>query len=259
MGHKVTLVGMMLVCMAGSALAVQTASSPAITASNPGWVSGPSRATVALLETTTTALGGVLSSLGVGYDDYQGPPFTGVPLGGYTDVILGMDGGTVEQSDVQYLATWAQGGGHLHFFGGTCWADYVDGMNTYLVQNNTSNYCWTMDGGKPDVTVVDANNCLAKGLAATYTFSNPSASYYEFRATDPGIAVAANNGDGYNLLFSKVIGSGVFDYCINSSYVSYWAGQDLAWMTTVVDNFLHCSAPVPVQSTSWGNIKNTFK
>ncbi len=258
MGHKLTLVGLLLVCMAGSALAVQTASSPTIVTPNPGWVNGPSRATVALLETTTTALGGVLSSLGYGYDDYQGPPFP-TSLSGYTDVFLGMDGGLVEPSDVQNLANYASAGGRLHFFGGTCWQDYVNGMNTYLVLNNTSNYCWTEDGGKPDVTVVDPKNCLATNLASTYTFSNPSASFYQFRATDPAIAIAANNGDGYNLLFSKTIGTGYFDYCINSSYVSYWAGQDLAWMTTVVTNMLMCQKPVPVQNTTWGGIKATYR
>ncbi len=257
MSRRFALILLLLV-WAPSAFAVQTASAPNVITPNPGWIHGPSRATMALLETTTTALGGVLSALGYGYDEYQGPPFP-TSLSGYTDVFLGMDGGLVEPSDVQNLANYASAGGRLHFFGGTCWQDYVNGMNTYLVQNNTSNYCWTEVGGYPDVTVVDPENGLASGLPATYEFTNPAASFYQFRATDPAIAVACDNGDGYHMLFSKRIGSGDFDYCINSSYISYWAGQDLAWMTTVVSNMLVCCGPVPVQSVTWGRIKVTYR
>ncbi len=260
MNRKSALVGLLLVCVAGSALAVQTASSPTIPTPNPGWVNGPSRATVALLETTTTALGGVLSSMGYAYDEYQGPPFP-TALSGYTDVFLGMDGGLLEPSDIQNLASYCSGGGRLHFFGGTCWPDYVNGMNTYLVQNNTSNYCWTEVYGQPEVKVVDPGNCLAKDLPATYNFSNLAASFYQFRATDPAVEVACDNGDAYHMLFTKVVGEGFFDYCINSPYVTYWEDQDLAWMTTVVENMLHCYMPCcnPVRGTTWGGIKNTYR
>jgi len=257
MVRKLVLAGLLVVGVAGLSFAGNTTTAPSI--SNFTHQSGaPTNNTVALLETTTTALGGVLTSLGVTFDDYQGPPFP-TALSQYTDVFLGMDGGLMEPSDVQNLANYANAGGHLHFFGGTCWQDYVNGMNTYICQNNVNNYCWTTVGSTPDVRVTDPNNCLAHGLAATYNFTNIDASYYQFRATDPAIAVAADNGDGYHMLFSKVLGSGTFDICINSSFVSYWAGNDLAWMTQVVTNMLHCGAPVPTKTTSWGSIKNNYK
>lgn len=257
MVRKLVLVGLLVVGVAGASFAANTSTAPSINNYN-HQAGNRSNNTVCLLETTTTALGGVLTSLGVSFDNFQGPPFP-TNLSQYTDVFLGMDGGLVEPSDVQNLAAFAQAGGKLHFFGGTCWQDYVNGVNTYLVQNDVNNYCWGMVGNTPDVRVTDPNNCLAHGLAATYNFSDPSASYYQLHTTDGAISLAADNGDGVHMLYSKVIGAGNFDICINSSYVSYWAGADLAWMTQVVTNMLHCGAPVPTKNTSWGNIKNTYK
>ncbi len=120
---------------------------------------------------------------------------------------------------------------------------------------------WAEVSGYPDVKVVDPNHCLAEQLPATYEFENIAASYYQFRVTDPVIEIVCDNGDGYHMLFSKAISSGHFDYCINSSYVAYWAGNDLAWMTAVVYNMLRCQVPccVPVRTATWGGIKNTYR
>lgn len=257
MGKRLLLVALLVVGIAGTSFAVQTGTSNQVNNSGSGWVHQGRSNTVLLLETTTSALGQALTNLGVAYDDAQGPPFPSPT--GYTDVFLAMDGGLVEPTDIQPLAAWAQAGGHLHFYGGTCWQDYVVGMNTYLVTNDINNYCWTTVGGQPQVVVVDANNCLAKNLPATYNWSNNSASYYEFRATDTGIAIAANNGDGIPMLFSKPIGGGTFDYCIDSAYSSYYVGGDMTILQDIVQNMLfNCQAPVPVQQSTWGQIKSMY-
>ena len=257
MQNKTMLAGLLSVGLAGAALAGGTGSSPGVV--NPGHSSGsPTNNSVALLETTTTALGEVLTSLGVTYDDYQGPPFP-TNLTQYTTVLLGMDGGLLEGSDIQNLAAYASAGGNLVFFGGTCWQDYAVAMDTYLVRNDTNNYCWTEVMNTPAVRIVDPENPLSLGLPETYNFTNWAASYYQFRTTDPAISVAADNGDGYHMLFSKTIGSGRIACCINSAYASYWAGADLDWMTTAVRNMYSIYGIVPTKSVSWGGLKATFR
>ncbi|HET6486169.1 MAG TPA: hypothetical protein VFH83_07100 [Spirochaetia bacterium] len=259
MFHKKMLAVLLATGLAGTALAGPTSSSPGIV--HPTHPSGtPTNNTVALLETTTTAVGEALSSLGIGFDDYQGPPFP-TDLSQYVTVFLAMDGGLLEASDIQSLANYVSAGGVLSFIGGSCWQDYVQAMNTYLVQNDLDNYCWATVASTPDVRIVDANNGLAQGLPPTYNFSNASASYYQFRATDPRIFVAADNGDGYHMLFAKRVGNGTFGYCINSPYLSYWSGADLTWLTQVVSNlYLNIGiGPVPTRKVSWGSLKAAFQ
>jgi len=256
MGYKLLLIGAMVVAFAGASFAGVGSSNPAI---NNGMHGGQNnRATVAVLETTTTSLGAALTSLGIAYDDYMGPPWN-INYSQYTHIYVGMDGGLVEPTDLQPLATWANGGGFLHFYGGTCWQDYAIGMNTYIDENNTSNYCWTEVSGQPEMSIVDPTNCLAAGLPATYNWGNMAASFYQFRTTDPANMVAADNGDGYHMLFNKTMGSGRFDYCIDSSYNGYYSGQDMTILTDIVANMYNCIPPVPVQQTTWGSIKSTYK
>jgi len=256
MGYKLLLVGALVLSIAGVSFAGQGSSSPTII--NGGHGGQNNRATIAVLETTSTALPAALQSLGQAYDDFQGPPWN-INYSQYTDIFVGMDGGLVEPTDIQPLADWATAGGHLHFYGGTCWQDYAIGMNTYLCLNDTNNYCWTEVFGSPNMSVVDPNHCLANLLPGTYNWNDLAASFYQFRTTDPAIAVAADNGDGYHMLFNKPIGSGRFDYCIDSAFASYYAGQDMTIFTQIVSNMLSDCGPVPVQTTSWGSIKATYK
>ncbi len=207
-----------------------TASSAAVPNNRHGG-SRTGRAQVLLLETTTTALPEAFQAHGLSFDEFYGPPWP--DLGCYSDVFVGMDGGLIEPSDLLPLANYASGGGHLHFYGGSCWQDYVDGMNQYLVQNNTGDYCWTM---ALDLVVVDPNNGLSSGLPATYDWADPAAGLYQLRVQDPSLWVAADNGDGYHMLFLKNIGSGWFDCCIDSPYVDYYAGQDLKILEQIVWN-----------------------
>ncbi|MFB3909684.1 MAG: hypothetical protein ACE15D_14915 [Candidatus Eisenbacteria bacterium] len=243
----------------GSAFAVGS-SDPSIPMNNDGWIIGPDRADVLLISTTDVALNGALDQLGVVYDYYAGEDFSGVDLSGYTHVFVAMDGGLVEGPSVSHGADFATAGGHLHFYGGTCYQPFAMAVNDYLVQNDINNYCWQTVGGVPHSTVTDPNNCLAIGLPSSYNFADISATYYSLRATDPGIAVAAVNGDGVPHLFSKAIGAGSFDICINSPYVSYYNnGSDFDWLKTVVNNMLNCGGPVAVQETTLGRVKALYR
>lgn len=255
MGYKLLLVGALVLSVAGTAFA-GTGSSPSINNNMHGGQNN--RATIAVLETTTTALPTALQSLGKAYDEFFGPPWN-ITYSNYTDIFVGMDGGLVEPTDLQPLAAWVATGGFLHFYGGTCWQDYAIGMNTYLDLNDVNNYCWTEVFGTPNMTVVDPAHCLAAGLPVTYNWGDLAASFYQFRTTDPDNLIAADNGDGYHMLFDKFIGTGRFDYCIDSAYASYYAGQYMTIFTQIVANMLGCDQPVPVQETSWGSIKATYK
>jgi len=259
MGHKVALAILLVAGLVGSSLAVQTGSNSSVVNNPTGMGNHQRTNTILVLETTSSALGQALTDLGQTYDYVSGPPFLS-DYSQYTDVFLGMDGGLVEPTDIQPLAAWAQAGGRLHFYGGTCWQDYANGMNTYLVGNDVNNYCWTECYNYPQMTVVDPAHCLATGLPGTYNWSDMAASYYQFRATDGAIAVAANNGDGVPMLFSKVEGAGTFDYCIDSAYASYYLNQgDYNIFKQIVSNMLTaCGGPTPVQETSWGAIKNMY-
>jgi hypothetical protein len=248
--------------MSGIAFAHETSTDPAIELVTGGLIlwDGNLPQTTLLIETTDTALDQALTDLGVPYDYFAGDNFSGVDLSPYTHVFVGMDGGLVEGPSLQNAANFASNGGCLHFYGGTCWQPYAIGLNTYLLENNTNDYCWTTVGGFPHSTVVDAGHYLAAGLPATYTFADISASYYQTRNTDGAAAVAAVNGDGYDHLLSKSIGDGSFDYCINSSYYFYYLNpNDYDWLLTVVENMLTCGEATATEPSSWGAIKAIYR
>ena len=195
---------------------------------------------VLLLETTTTAIPEALNALGVSYDEEMGPPWP-EPGCDHLMVILAMDGGLLEASDIGPLAAYASAGGNLAIYGGSCWQDYVLALDQYLVRNDTNNYCWAEVSGYPEMRIVDPNDLLSENLPSTYNWQNPAASFYQLRVTDPSIATAALNCDGYPMLFSKRIGSGLLAVCIDSPYGDYYAGQDFAVLTQIVSNLCFAS------------------
>lgn len=224
-----------------------------------GWVRQTEGGNAVLLITTTDtsiSIERALNELGVGYDVYTtGGGFAGVDLSPYNQVILAMDGGTPVDPDIRHAADYVRDGGHFHIYGGTCWFDYAVAMNTHLFLNNTGDYCWTTVFGAPDVTVDDAGNYLAQGLAATYNFIDQSASYYQLRMTDAGANVAAHNADQWPILSWKMVGAGSADICTNSSYAFYYTNDaDYQWLKQVVRNMLYLN-PTANEVTSWGAVK----
>jgi len=216
------------------------------------------RDVVLLIETTTTAIDQALNDLGVVYDYFNGGDFSGLDLTPYDHVFLGMDGGLVEEPSIANAANYVNGGGHFHLYGGTCYQPFAIAINTHLVQNDINNYCWTTVGGTPHSTIVDAGHYLATSLPANYNFNDIAATYYQTRTTDAGLAVAAVNGDGYNHLFSKPIGSGNFDWCINSAYESYYLNpNDYNWFKQVISNMLFLG-PTATQEGSWSTLKSLY-
>jgi hypothetical protein len=259
MMKRLLMAALLLMGVAGYAYASDTATQPQVSNPDYGWASRDLRNTVLLIETTSVALEQALTDLAVGFDVYVGDYFDTVDLSPYTDVFVAMDGGLVEDASIVNVKNWCAAGGNLHFYGGTCWQNYAIAMNTHLVQNDTNNYCWQTVYGAPHSQVTDAGHYLAYNLPTTYNFVDISATYYQMRATDPLISVAAVNGDGYSHLFSKAIGAGNFDICINSSYGGYYTNPtDYDWLKQVVFNMLN-QVPSPVENATWGAIKALYQ
>lgn len=259
---KTTLLFLALAVCATAAQGDVTASNPLL----PDQDAGASRLTTVntvLLIATTDVAGSVaraLTELGVTYDFLATSDFSGVNLAPYQHVFVAMDGGTIGTASIVNVRNWVQGGHCLHFYGGTCWQEYAIALDANLLQNDVNNYCWSTVGGAPDVTVTNAGHYLAGGLPPTYTFLNHSASYYSTRTTDPGINVAAVNGDAYKCLLSKPIGSGNFDICINSAYGPYYNNDaDYQWLKLVVRNMMLCGGATAVEASTWGTIKAIYQ
>jgi hypothetical protein len=258
MARAATFAVALLIALGGWAHANDTATSPEIINGEDGWITHD-RQEVLLIETSTTALPRALDALGVSYDYFNGSDWSGLALADYNHVLVGMDGGLVEEPSIANVAGFVAAGGCLHFYGGTCWQPYAIAMDTHLLSNNVNDYCWTTVSGQPHSTIVDAGHYLATGLPGTYNFADLSATYYQMRTDDAAIAVAAVNGDGYDHLLSKVIGAGHFDICINSPYDSYYGNPgDFDWLTQVVANMV-IDGPSPADQSTWGSIKALYR
>jgi len=175
---------------------------------------------------TSQSVERALNELGYAYDLYYdgSGDWTGIDFGPYDTVIVGMDGGTISQASIQKVRTDViDQGKKLIFLGGTCWQDFAMGVNSYLVLNDTGNYCWQISN-TPHWTLVDPGHPLADGLPDSYNWTNSSAAYYQIRVNDPDIEPVAANGDGYTSFFRKST-DGNFIWFIDSVYSSYWSNQ----------------------------------
>ncbi len=213
-------------------------STPGASPSEPEGTSRINQLSILHIATTTTtgSVQQALTDLGETFDYFSGSDWSGIDLNPYDVVIIGMDGGTVEAASVQNVANFANNGGLLIIIGGTCYANWANAVNTYLLLNNTADYCWTISS-TPHLTVTDPGNPLAAGLPGSYNFLNSSAAYYQIRSLDPATSVAAVNGHGYDALFSKPIGAGNLIWFINSAYSGYWGNAaDYNVLRTIISN-----------------------
>ncbi len=201
----------------------------------------------------------VLSDLGVSYDRWSSPYFVTVDLTPYEHVIVALDGPAIEEPSIAHVAAWARAGGYLHFYGGTEYELYALALDVHLLRNDVKNFAWA-ESAQPHATITNGAHYLAAGLPAVYNFEDTEASYYQTRSNDPAVSVAARNGDGYDLLISKVVGQGSFDICVNSPTDKYyWWPSDYEWCRQVVANMLACGGSTPTESATWGRVKMLFR
>jgi subtilisin family serine protease len=201
---------------------------------------------IALLSTTdvSSSIEKVLTELGLGYDYYSVPPISGIDFAPYTTVIVGMDGGLIGSAEIQILREQVvDQGKRLIFMGGTCWQDFAIGVNSYLVANDTGNYCWQVTN-PPQWTVTDPTNGLAEGMPDSYNFVGYYGGYYSIRVTDDTALVAGVNGENWPAFFYKGdYGAGDFIWLINSAYYYYWTDpSDYAYYKQALTNALNYSS-----------------
>lgn len=209
-----------------------------------GRVSADGPAQIAVIATTTVdgSVLRALDELGYSYDYYNDFPSD---YSVYEVIIQAMDGGTITQ--IPEFASYIEGGGCGILIGGSSWEPFVNDVDTYLMDVDTTNYYWTIVSGTPDITIVDPNHCLARDLLSTYNFIESAATYYMLRITDPDVEVVAINGDGEKAIVAKNIGAGRFICFINSPYESYWNNDDdYQYLKTFIRNALECCMAKPV-------------
>jgi len=249
----------LILALAPLALASETSSDPAnLIHRENAFVGEAFRSNVLLIETIDSVVNTALVELGITFDMFAGEDFSAVDLSAYDHVFVAMDGGQIEAPSIMNVAAWASAGGCLHFYGGSNHTPYAQALNDYLLQNDTANHSWTTSA-TPHVTVVDAGHYLATDLPGSYDFLESSASFYQTRSTDGGMAVAAINGDQFDMLMSRGIGDGNFDICINSASSAYYLDDsDYRWARQVVDNMLGCDGAVATEASNWGAVKSLF-
>ena len=196
----------------------------------------------------TNSLRRALNELDYTYNFYHGADWTSLDFSPYDIVIAGMDGGVINQPSLQKARTEIiDAGKRLIFFGGTCLQNFAMGVNQYLVQNNTTEFCWKKSA-IPHFTIVDPASPLAQGLSSPYNFVIDGATWYSIRVTDPNIDAVAVNGDGYTSLFHKIanfpliqggapLSRGDLIWFIHSPFDSYWSNPgDYAYLKQVLNN-----------------------
>ena len=205
---------------------------------------------IAVIETwsnITDSVRKALNELGYTYVFYQTDNFSLIPggLSPYDVVIVGADGGYIDQEPgVAALYSFLNGGGRVIFLGGSAYEPFVDGVDWYLMDVNTTNYFWEQVSGTPHLDIVDPTHPLASGLT-DYTFTNLGATYYMLRITDPAIDIVAENGDGYPALIT----TGNLIWFINSPYQSYWTDpSDYNVLKTIIKNSLGLTTTVMAAS-----------
>jgi hypothetical protein len=178
-------------------------------------------------------VGQMLTEMGYAYDyyDHAFPADYGV----YDIVVQGMDGGAVTQ--IPELAAYISAGGCAIIIGGSSLPDFALDVDAHLMDIDETNYFWNTVVGTPHITVVDPGHPLAAGLPSPYNFVTLEATFYMLRILDPATYTVAVNGDGYNAIVTKDLGSGKFTWFINSPYEAYWTDPgDYNYLKTYLGN-----------------------
>ncbi len=200
---------------------------------------------LSLLLIRTTPINGsvqrALDELGYTYDTLDAlSDWTKIDFTPYDAVIIGADGGAISITSTQKIRTDViDRGKRAVFIGGSQWANFVNGVNQYLVQNNTASYAWAQTAS-PHFTLTQPAHPLARGLPASRDFVNNGARYYQLRATDPHIEIIARNGDGYPSYFYKTYpGGGDLAWFVQSPSSGYWGDPgDFSLLERIIANAL---------------------
>ncbi|HNT74120.1 MAG TPA: hypothetical protein PKH77_03765 [Anaerolineae bacterium] len=190
---------------------------------------------------TSASVQRALDTLGYTYDTiYAQVDWTGIDFTPYDVVIIGMTGGLLNAADIQKIRTDViDQGKRAIVIGGSYYASFVNGVNQYLVENDTTNYAWTPTAS-PHFTLIAPHHPLAQGLPITRDFINNDLTSYQLRVTDPAIEIVAQNGDGYPSYFRKTYpGDGELIWFIHRAIGTAWNNPvDLQLLPRLIGNAL---------------------
>jgi subtilisin family serine protease len=227
---------------AGAGHAIATSGDP------PRGVASPvtTAATHDILVLTTVDVSGTivagLNQLGRGFDLVTTDDFTTIDFTPYRTVIVGMDGGSIDEQDCRALANAAAAGRLVFMLGGSNYPPYYLGLQQYLL-SHTGQQGW-VSSGYPQLKVVAPGDPLATGLPSSTSFSNFAASYYSVRISDPQAPAVAVNGDQHPILVHKPIGAGTLVYFTGPPDFWYWeASPDSAIFRQILVNALKFETP----------------
>lgn len=210
---------------------------------------GPGRTLVLATNDVRGTVERALIEFGFPYDLAFTDNYTGIDFTPYHTVIVGLDGGLVSKASVLALANAAASGRRLVILGGTDYGPFYDGMQTYLL-HHTNVSGWSTSPA-PHLTITAPSDPLVKGLPASVTFVDFSASYHSLRINDPAAVVAARNGLGVPALVRKPIGAGSLVYFISDPYTYFWtAPSDYAVLRQILLNALNLADWISFSPTS---------
>ena len=183
-----------------------------------------------------------LNQLGRGFDLITTDDFTHIDFSPYRTVIVGMDGGLIDEQDCRALANAATAGRLLFMLGGSNYPPYYRGLQQYLL-SHTGQQGW-VSSVYPHLVVVAPGDPLAAGLPASASFANFAASYYSVRISDPRAPPVVINGDHHPILVHKPIGAGTLVYFTGPPDFWYWeAAADSALFRRIFVNALKFETP----------------
>ncbi|MEQ1833614.1 MAG: choice-of-anchor D domain-containing protein, partial [Candidatus Eisenbacteria bacterium] len=197
----------------------------------------PGRVLVLTTAPVSRTIERTLQELAVPYDLVFTTNYGGIDYTPYQTVVVGMDGGAIEDAALQALAAAASAGRRLIMMGGTNYSPFYAGMQSHLLQH-TNVPGWAVSP-PPHLTIVAPGDPLAAGLPAVVNFSDAGASFHALRVSDPAATVVAMNGAGSPALVRKRIGSGSLIYLANTPYDGWWSfEQDYQVFRKILENAL---------------------
>lgn len=255
--HKDLNYNMVFVVLAVAVLLVFSISAATPGASdtpmNPQDDRGPNlQNTVLLMETidTTNTIQLVLNNLGIPFDLISSGDWTTIDYSPYEIVIVGMDGGSAGEAEIQTVRTEViDTGKRLCFVGGGASVGFVTGLNNSIIGIDIVDYFWAMSAS-PHFTITSPDHFLAQGLPSSTDFVNGAAAYYMARLTDADMVVVAENGDGWPSFVSKRNnfpggGSGDFRWFTSVPASAYWSdSNDFAFFQQMITNIIGDEQPL---------------
>jgi uncharacterized repeat protein (TIGR01451 family) len=199
---------------------------------------------------TTQSIQQALNELGYLYDALSTDSWAGIDFSPYDSLIVGMDGGIIEEADILAIReNVIDQGKRAIFIGGTCIQMFVNSLNQHLVPININSYCWKIPS-TPHWTLTDPAHGLSHNLPQSHNFTDPNAAIYQVRVIDPDIKSLALNGDNVIDFFYKrenfpanggspPVVLGDFIWFINSPDSPFWVNQnDFQLLKQLLDNAL---------------------